>query len=82
MITYKLYRKLHPFATREKAADVAVAIATFPLMFFFAGLFYTDVWSAIFVLGGYLATASGWNWTSAIVSWKWWDGSQNKVLTW
>ncbi|RPA73934.1 hypothetical protein BJ508DRAFT_44221 [Ascobolus immersus RN42] len=67
-ISYELYRRLHPFATKEKAADVALAVATFPLMFFFAGLFYTDVWSAIFVLGAYWAAAEKRNWIAAILS--------------
>ncbi|KAF8472172.1 DIE2/ALG10 family-domain-containing protein [Kalaharituber pfeilii] len=51
VLGYRVSRKLR--RSEVDAARDAVSIAFFPLMFFFAGLFYTDVWSTVFVLAAY-----------------------------
>ena len=40
-------------------------MAFFPLVWFFGGLFYTDVWSLIFVIAGWDRVLSGDGWGSA-----------------
>lgn len=50
------------------AANDALALAAFPLVFFFGGLFYTDVWSLIFVLAGWERVLAGRRWAGAINS--------------
>lgn len=50
------------------AAHTAVNIALFPLLFFFAGLYYTDVYSTIFVLASYMFWLQGRTWYSAAMS--------------
>lgn len=67
VVGYKLHRVLHPRAGAWKSAEIAVVLATFPLLFFFSGLFYTDVWSTVFVLLGYLNTVKGRIWIAAVV---------------
>lgn len=41
-------------------------VALFPLTYFFGGLYYTDVWSVVFVLAGYLAVLKGRPWVSGV----------------
>ncbi|KAI5807853.1 alpha-2-glucosyltransferase Alg10 [Peziza echinospora] len=38
---------------RQEAADTAASVAGFPLVWFFAGLFYTDVWGLVFLVAGW-----------------------------
>jgi alpha-1,2-glucosyltransferase len=53
----------------EASAQTAMNVALFPLLFFFSGLFYTDVWSTIFVLAAYLATLREKNWVAGVFAW-------------
>ena len=46
----------------------AVALATFPPLWFFAFLYYTDVPGIAFVLGSFVAQANDSNWLAALVS--------------
>lgn len=80
-IVYRIQRKLHasPPArahahaqwanVRAAAAQTAVNVALFPLIFFFGGLFYTDVWSTVLVLAAYLATLQDRAWAAALLAW-------------
>ncbi|KAF3934849.1 hypothetical protein ABW19_dt0202049 [Dactylella cylindrospora] len=47
------------------AAQTAMNVALFPLLFFFNNLFYTDVWSAVFVLLAYRSYLLYTPWQSA-----------------
>lgn len=72
-IVYHILLLLHPrlrssAAAQAAAAHTAVNIALFPLLFFFAGLYYTDVYSTIFVLASYLFWLQGRTWCSAAMS--------------
>lgn len=69
LLTYRILRLVHPGASRSAAAHSAVNVALFPLLFFFAGLYYTDVYSTAFVLGSYLFWLQGRTWWSAAASW-------------
>lgn len=83
-IVYRIQRELHasPRArarvhthahahanARAAAAQTAVNVALFPLIFFFGGLFYTDVWSTVLVLAAYLATLRDRAWAAALLAW-------------
>ncbi|KAL7267309.1 glucosyltransferase [Rhizina undulata] len=68
-VCYYLLLELHSGIDRKLAAQTAVNVAFFPLLFFFAGLYYTDVYSTIFVLSGYLALRKRWIWSSAALCW-------------
>lgn len=56
----------HQRTSRDAASD-AVSVGFFPLLFFFAGLFYTDVWSTVFLLAAYDQVLVGNAWASAAV---------------
>ena len=66
-IAYRIQLALH--ASPPVAAQTAVNVALFPLVFFFGGLFYTDVWSTVLVLAAYLATLRDRAWTAALLAW-------------
>lgn len=73
-IVYQILLLLHPheqfsLAAQKAAAHTAVNIALFPLLFFFAGMYYTDVYSTIFVLASYMFWLQGRTWCSAAASW-------------
>ena len=46
----------------------AFNLSTFPVLFFFCCLYYTDLGATCFVLLGYYCTLKGWHITSAVVS--------------
>jgi len=51
----------------SRAAQTGLNVALFPLLYFFNTLFYTDVWSTIFVLFAYRAHLMWSPWKSAAV---------------
>lgn len=66
LLAYQVSRR-HQRTSRDSASD-AVSVGFFPLLFFFAGLFYTDVWSSVFLLAAYDQVLVGNSWVSAAVS--------------
>ena len=66
LLAYQVSRR-HQRTSRDAASD-AVSVGFFPLLFFFAGLFYTDVWSSVFLLAAYDQVLVGNSWISAAVS--------------
>jgi alpha-1,2-glucosyltransferase len=69
LVTYQILRLVHPGLPRAAAAHSAVNVALFPLLFFFAGLYYTDVYSTVFVLLSYLCWLQRRTWASAGAGW-------------
>jgi alpha-1,2-glucosyltransferase len=69
VITYRIQQTLHGKGSNEASAQTALNLALFPLLFFFGGLYYTDVWSTIFVLAAYLATLRDRPWMAAVYGW-------------
>ena len=71
MIIYRIQQHLHgkSVEANESSAQTALNVALFPVLYFFSGLFYTDVWSTIFVLAGYLATLRGKTWAAGVFGW-------------
>ncbi|CAD6576562.1 MAG: glucosyltransferase [Tremellales sp. Tagirdzhanova-0007] len=50
-----------------KPSSDALVISSFPLIFFFANLYYTDVASLAGVLAAYALALRGWHWSSSLV---------------
>ncbi|KAI5836910.1 DIE2/ALG10 family-domain-containing protein [Morchella snyderi] len=69
LVTYRILRLVHPALPRAAAAHSAVNVALFPLLFFFAGLYYTDVYSTVFVLLSYMCWLQRRPWPSAAAAW-------------
>lgn len=67
-VVYRIYQTLHPRAEAWRTAEITLIVCAFPLLFFFSTLFYTDIWSTIFVLYAYYFTIRGSNWVAAIFS--------------
>ncbi|KAG0353341.1 glucosyltransferase [Podila minutissima] len=66
--TASLLKQLHPHMTRrDRYATAAVAI-TFPILWFFNFMYYTDGGSVAFVLLSWLAAKKGHHFLSAVVS--------------
>lgn len=71
MLVYRIQQTIHgraPAAASDNA-QTALNVALFPLLYFFGGLYYTDVWSTVFVLAAYLATLQRRPWTAAVFAW-------------
>lgn len=71
ILVYRIHQALHGKSSANSfiAAQTALNIAIFPLLFFFAGLYYTDVYSTVFVLAAYLALLERKPRISAIYCW-------------
>lgn len=71
MIVYRIQQTLlgKGKASDTISAQTALNVALFPLVYFFGGLFYTDIWSTVFVLAAYLATLRGNRWVSGVFCW-------------
>ncbi|RPA89181.1 hypothetical protein L873DRAFT_1784315 [Choiromyces venosus 120613-1] len=52
---YNILGYIHPYRRRSERVHEAINVALFPLLWFFSGLFYTDVYSTVWVLWSYLA---------------------------
>jgi alpha-1,2-glucosyltransferase len=71
VIIYRIQQTLHGKGPgrNEASAQIALNVALFPLLYFFGGLYYTDVWSTTFVLAAYLATLRDRPWVAAAYGW-------------
>lgn len=69
VISYRILRRIHPDKSPSAAAHEAVNVALFPILWFFASLYYTDVYSTVFVLASYWAWLNGSIGWSAVASW-------------
>jgi alpha-1,2-glucosyltransferase len=65
---YRLLQTLHGRSPQlsSSQAQAAINISLFPVLYFFSTLFYTDIYSTLFVLLAYLACLRGKPWISAI----------------
>jgi len=66
---YNILGYIHPRKRRLEAVHEAINVALFPLLWFFSGLFYTDVYSTVWVLWSYLAWLRGCVGCSSIIAW-------------
>lgn len=66
LLSYRVSRRHQ--RNKSNAASDAMSIGFFPLLFFFGGLFYTDIWSTVFLLAAYERVLAGNPWASAAVS--------------
>ncbi|PWW74640.1 Glycosyltransferase Family 59 protein [Tuber magnatum] len=69
IFTYYILGYIHPRKRRSEAAHEAINVALFPLLWFFSGLFYTDVYSTVWVLWSYLAWLRGCVGCSSVTAW-------------
>ncbi|KAF8420701.1 alpha-1,2 glucosyltransferas-like protein alg10 [Tirmania nivea] len=66
LLSYRVSRRHQ--RNKFDAANDAISIGFFPLLFFFGGLFYTDIWSTVFLLAAYERVLAGNAWASAVLS--------------
>ncbi|CCX04311.1 alpha-2-glucosyltransferase Alg10 [Pyronema domesticum] len=71
VVVYLIWQTLHEegSALDGIASQVAMNVALFPVLYFFGGLYYTDVWSTIFVMAAYLATLRMKPWVAGVFAW-------------
>ncbi|KAG0633497.1 alpha-2-glucosyltransferase Alg10 [Tuber brumale] len=69
IFVYNILGYIHPRKQRSEAVHEAINVALFPLLWFFSGLFYTDVYSTVWVLWSYLAWLRGCVGCSSITAW-------------
>lgn len=85
VLIYRIQQAIHGrrgASTNADNAQTALNVALFPLLYFFGGLYYTDVWSTIFVLAAYLATLKRSPWAAAVFAWlSLWFRQTNVVWT-
>lgn len=67
-ITAGLLKQLHPHMTRRERYATAAVVITFPILWFFNFMYYTDGGSTAFVLLSWLAAKRGHHFLSAAVS--------------
>ncbi|TGZ81520.1 hypothetical protein EX30DRAFT_319109, partial [Ascodesmis nigricans] len=67
-VYHRIRRKLYG-NTVEDAVHTAVNCTVFPLVWFFTGLYYTDVWSAVFVMLCWLGALRQRYWAAALMGW-------------
>ncbi|CUS08585.1 unnamed protein product [Tuber aestivum] len=69
ILVYNILGYIHPRKQRSEAVHEAINVALFPLLWFFSGLFYTDVYSTVWVLWSYLAWLRGCVGYSSVTAW-------------
>ncbi|CAO3613505.1 unnamed protein product [Cunninghamella blakesleeana] len=55
---YKIYTTIHPTISSQRLSYYALTLSTFPVLFFYFFLYYTDAGSTLFVLLSYLGVIS------------------------
>ncbi|KAF9359849.1 putative Dol-P-Glc:Glc(2)Man(9)GlcNAc(2)-PP-Dol alpha-1,2-glucosyltransferase, partial [Mortierella sp. NVP85] len=64
----ELLKEIHPRLTRQERFYSAAVIITFPILYFFNFMYYTDGGSAAFVLASWLAAKRGYHLLAALAS--------------
>ena len=63
----ELLKEIHPRLTRQERFYSAAVIITFPILYFFNFMYYTDGGSAAFVLASWLSAKRGYHLLAALV---------------